>query len=236
MTVIIPQKAEVYLAMKHWEAKMGFNVGKAFKSVTKGISKTISSITGSLGKGLVDSVIKTAFTPSAALSLAWGNTKELEDNIKRAAEKVTKPAEDLAKKAGKTTEKVGKNLVKSAAKTAETAVSGTAKLVTGDIKGAVDKYGQMHTNLANVYTLGTGDFTGRKEGIVNVNTPRYAKTALNMVTGKVPSGSTGSLGAGDSYDSDSGRLLLRKGKKVGGGSMFLKAKNPLGGATGQAGK
>lgn len=213
---------------------MGFNVGKAFKSVTKGISKTISSITGSLGKGLVDSVIKTAFTPSAALGLAWGDSRELEKNIKSLAEKVTKPTEDLAKKAGKTTEKVGKNLVKSAGKTVETAVSGTAKLVTGDIKGAVDKYGQMHTNLANVYTLGTGDFTGRKEGIVNVNTPRYAKTALNMVTGKVPSGSTGSLGS-DDYDSDSGRLLLRKGKKVGGGSMFLKAKNPLGGATKQVG-
>lgn len=137
-----------------------------------------------------------------------------------------------AKKAAKKAAGLAKNVVKSSGKAVETAVSGTAKLVTGDISGALDKYGRTITNAANVASFGTADLTGRNEGILNINTPKYVDAAL----GKTPKTSdSGSSSGSTSMDSD--RIALRQGKGLlGGGSTYLKAKYPLGGSTGKAGK
>ena len=128
--------------------------------------------------------------------------------------------------------KAATNLVESSGKAIETAVSGTAKLVTGDISGALDKYGRTITNAANVASFGTADLTGRKEGILNINTPKYVDAALGKTPKTSDSGSSASLN-----NTDSDRIALRQGKGLlGGGSTYLKAKYPLGGSTGKAGK
>lgn len=125
-------------------------------------------------------------------------------SIKKAVKSVTKPV---------------KNLVKSSAKTIETAVSGTSKLLTGDYKGAIDKYGRTLTNVGNVLSAGTMDLTGRNQGIININSPKYT----NAILGKMPSASYEEEG------SSSGRIALRSGKGLlGGGSSYIKAKYPLG--------
>lgn len=125
-----------------------------------------------------------------------------------------------------------KNLVKSSAKVVETAVSGTAKLATGDVSGALDKYGRTITNAANVASMGSVDLTGGNEGILNINTPKYANAVLGKMPQESASGSSSS-----STSTGSGRMELRAGKGLlGGGSTYLKAKYPLGGSVKQVGK
>ena len=137
-------------------------------------------------------------------------------SIKKAIKKISKPV---------------KNLVSSSAKAVETAVSGTAKLATGDVSGALDKYGRTITNAANVASMGSVDLTGGNEGILNINTPKYA----NAVLGKMPQETAS--GSSSSSSQDSGRMALRAGKGLlGGGSTYLKAKYPLGGSVQKVGK
>lgn len=125
-----------------------------------------------------------------------------------------------------------KNLVKSSAKVVETAVSGTAKLATGDVSGALDKYGRTITSAANVASMGSVDLTGGNEGILNINTPKYANAVLGKMPQESASGSSSS-----STSTGSGRMELRAGKGLlGGGSTYLKAKYPLGGSVKQVGK
>lgn len=138
-------------------------------------------------------------------------------SIKKAIKKISRPV---------------KNLVKSSAKAVETAVSGTAKLATGDVSGALDKYGRTITNAANVASMGSVDLTGGNEGILNINTPKYANAVLGKMPQESASGSSSS-----STSTGSGRMELRAGKGLlGGGSTYLKAKYPLGGSVKQVGK
>lgn len=125
------------------------------------------------------------------------------------------------KSATKSVSKVVSNVAKSAGKTVETAVSGTAKLVTGDVSGALDKYGRTLTNYGNVMTGGVVDLTGNNRGIVNINSPKYFDYLTKGVkSSSSSSGTTTTKGLVRS---------LRQGKTVfGGGSITKVAKNPTG--------
>lgn len=132
-----------------------------------------------------------------------------------------KKAKKALKKATKAVTGTVENLAKSAGKTVETAVSGTVKLASGDVSGALDKYGRTLTNYGNVMTGGVVDLTGNNRGIVNINSPKY----FNLLT-KGVSGSSGTLGS----STTKGLVRsLRQGKTVfGGGSITKVAKNPTG--------
>lgn len=190
-------------------------ISKVGKKATKSISKAVSGLTSSVS----DAVIKSAFGGISAYDMVFNKGKTLD--------KVTKAVEKGVKDVTKPVAQAGENLVQSAGKMAENYVSGTYKLATGDYKGAIDKYGRAFANQGNVMSLGTADFSGRKKGMLNVNTPRYA----NAILGRYSLGSGGLVGS-----ASDGRISLRAGKKAGGGSMFAKAKYPLGGQTGVAGK
>lgn len=104
----------------------------------------------------------------------------------KVAKSVTKAVTKTVKKAAD----MGKNFVQSVGKAAETAVSGTAKLATGDVSGALDKYGRTAINLANVSTGGSLDLSGRNNGVINMNTPEYYNTAASLIKGTKSSGNT----------------------------------------------
>lgn len=132
-------------------------------------------------------------------------------SIKKVVKKVAKKATGLVK-----------NVVNSPVK----AVSSIAK---GDIIGAA-------TNLANVASMGTMDFTGKQQGVVNVNTTKYIAKAMGADLG---ASGIGSVIVPASYKAGKSGLVtqLRKGKgSVGGGSYTETAKNPLGGSSGKTGK
>lgn len=190
-------------------------VSKVGKKATKAIGKAVSGLTSSVS----DAVIKSAFGGISAYDMVFNKGKTLD--------KVAKAVEKGVKDVTKPVAQAGENLVQSAGKMAENYVSGTYKLATGDVKGAVDKYGRAFANQANVMSLGTADFTGRKKGMLNIDSKKYADAILGRHIPQVG----GLVGA-----SGDGRLSLRAGRKVGGGSMSAKAKYPLGGATGLAGK
>ena len=127
--------------------------------------------------------------------------------------KVTKGVKKVAKKAT--------GLVKNVVNSPVKAVSNIAK---GDIVGAA-------TNLANVASMGTMDFTGKQQGIINVNTTKYIAKAMGL-------GASG-IGSGIVPASYKAGLItqLRKDKgNLGGGSYSEIAKNPLGGSSGKTGK
>lgn len=132
-----------------------------------------------------------------------------------------------------------KKVVKKIAKKATGLVSNTVKsvggtvgsLAKGDIVGAA-------TNFANTATFGLADFTGKNNGILNVNTGKYLAKAMGA-------GDLGASGVGSvvvpvtTYKKGKSGLVtqLRKGKgSVGGGSYTETAKNPLGGSSGKTGK
>lgn len=132
--------------------------------------------------------------------------------------KVTKGVKKVAKKAT--------GLVKNVVNSPVKAVSNIAK---GDIVGAA-------TNLANVASMGTMDFTGKQQGIINVNTKKYIAKAMGYDLG---ASGVGSVIVPASYKAGKSGLItqLRKGKgNLGGGSYSEIAKNPLGGSSGKTGK
>lgn len=190
-------------------------ISKVGKKATKAINKAVSGLTSSVS----DAIIKSAFGGISAYDIVFNKGKTLD--------KVTKSVEKGVKDVTKPVAQAGENLVQSAGKMAENYVSGTAKLITGDVKGAVDKYGRAIANQGNVMSLGTADFSGRKKGMININSKKYADAILGR---HIPQAG-GLIGT-----ASEGRLSLRAGRKVGGGSMSAKAKYPLGGQTGVAGK
>ena len=197
-----------------WWKDTRHSFSHSFKSISHSLKGLTSSISSSL--------LKDAFGTVTGYDLVFNKGKTLE--------KVAKSVESGAKKvadAAKPVAQAGENLVQSAGKMAENYVSGTYKLATGDVKGAVDKYGRAIANQGNVMSLGTADFTGRKKGMLNIDSKKYADAIMGRHIPQV-----GGL-VGTASD---GRLSLRAGRKVGGGSMSAKAKYPLGGATGLAGK
>lgn len=212
---------------------------KIVKSATKAISSVGKSVGGvasylggsglltSFGKVIsLQSLLKDAAKPVETVANTAANVIE---SGGKAIETVTKPVIKTAEKVAEPVVDAATNVMKSSGKAVETAISGTAKLLTGDVSGALDKYGRTITNAANVATAGTIDVTGRKEGIINVDAPKYT----NAILGKYK------LPEEQQYESSkgSGRITLRTGKGlIGGGSAFAKAKYPLGGSTGKAGK
>lgn len=135
----------------------------------------------------------------------------LGSKIKKAVKKVAKKATGLVK-----------NVVSSP-------VNVVTSLAKGDIVGAL-------ANQQNVNTIGTVDFTGKQQGIVNINTP---KTIAKLMGVKAVNPSTSS--EVDTYvgtQKKKGLLSqLRQGKgSVGGGSYTVTVKNPLGGSSGITGK
>lgn len=117
---------------------------------------------------------------------------------------------------------IGKNVANSSIKS-------ITDLAKGDIVGSL-------TNIGNVATGGTVDLTGRKQGIVNVNTKKYIAKAMGTDLG---ASGVGSVVVPASYKKGKSGLVtqLRKGKgSVGGGSYTEIAKYPLGGSSGKTGK
>lgn len=111
----------------------------------------------------------------------------------------------------------GKNITNSSIKS-------ITDLTKGDITGSI-------ANIGNIATYGSMDFTGRGQGIVNVN----AKKTLALMTGA----GLGASGTGSVIKKGKSGLVgqLRKGKGVaGGGSYSETVKNPLGGSSGKTGK
>ena len=135
----------------------------------------------------------------------------------------------LVKKIKKAVKKVSKKatgLVSNAVKSVGGTVGSLAK---GDIVGAA-------TNFANTATFGLADFTGKNNGIVNVNTGKYLAKAMGADLG---ASGIGSMIVPASYKAGKSGLItqLRKGKgNLGGGSYTETAKNPLGGSSGKTGK
>jgi hypothetical protein len=130
------------------------------------------------------------------------------------------------KKVVKKVAKKATGLVKNVVNSPVNAVSNIAK---GDIVGAV-------TNLANAASMGTMDFTGKQQGVVNVNTTKYIAKAMGSDLG---ASGIGSVIVPISYKAGKSGLItqLRKGKgSLGGGSYSEIAKNPLGGSSGKTGK
>lgn len=136
----------------------------------------------------------------------------------------------LVKKIKKAVKKVSKKatgLVSNAVKSVGGTVGSLAK---GDIVGAA-------TNFANTATFGLADFTGKNNGIVNVNTGKYLAKAMGA--GDLGASGVGSVVVPDLYKKGKSGLVtqLRKGKgNLGGGSYTETAKNPLGGSSGKTGK
>lgn len=136
----------------------------------------------------------------------------------KVAKAVGKVVSSGAKAIGKAVDKgidIGKNIANSSIKS-------ITDLGKGDIVGSL-------TNVANVASGGTMDFTGRKQGIINVNTKMADLGASGVSSVAVPA----------SYKKGKSGLVtqLRKGKgSVGGGSYSETAKNPLGGTSGKTGK
>lgn len=126
-----------------------------------------------------------------------------------------------------------KKVVKKIAKKATGLVSNAVKsvggtvgsLAKGDIVGAA-------TNFANTATFGLADFTGKNNGILNVNTGKYLAKALG---GDIGMGSLGLMGAHYVKKGLVGQLRQGKGG-FGGGSYTEAVKNPLGGTSGMTGK
>ena len=133
----------------------------------------------------------------------------------KVAKAVGKVVSSGAKAIGKAVDKgidIGKNVANSS-------IRSITDLGKGDIVGSL-------TNVANVASGGTMDFTGRKQGIININTKM------------ADLGGSGAVVAPASYKKKSGLVTqLRKGKgSDGGGSYSETAKNPLGGSSGKTGR
>ena len=205
---------------------MSWNPLKSVSKAWKGVTKLVDNAVGSLGSGLVSSVVKDALKGGAWKGLMWGDTRGIESAVKNAMEAANKVNKSVIKPVVDKGIDVGKNIVNSPIKT----VSSLAK---GDIIGAA-------TNLANTASMGTVDLTGRKQGIVNMDTKATIAKQIQRMTGKP---STTQSSAPITATSVKGVLAkatrkpLRQGKGlIGGGSYSLTVKNPLGGASGKTGK
>lgn len=133
------------------------------------------------------------------------------------------------KTATKTVEKAVNKGVKIGKNIANSSIKSITDLAKGDVVGSL-------TNVANLGTGGTWDFTGRKQGLVNVNTKKYIAKAMGADLG---ASGVGSVVVPDLYKKGKSGLVtqLRKGKgNLGGGSYSEIAKNPLGGSSGKTGK
>ena len=85
------------------------------------------------------------------------------------------------KKAVNSATKATKNFVKSAGKSVETSVSAVKHLAQGDVSGAISKIGKAAENMGNTATFGTADFTGRNDGMVNIDADKYANAAYGAI-------------------------------------------------------
>lgn len=166
---------------------------------------------GKIGKAVKKAV--------SSVSHAVGNV--VHDTGKDAGKAVNQTVKVADKVVDKGVE-IGKNVANSSIKS-------ITDLAKGDIVGSL-------TNIGNVATGGTVDLTGRKQGIVNVNTKKYIAKAMGADLG---ASGVGSVVVPDLYKKGKSGLVtqLRKGKgSVGGGSYSEIAKNPLGGSSGKTGK
>ena len=142
---------------------------------------------------------------------------------------VAKATEKVVKETGKAVDKVVDKGIDIGKNIANSSIKSITDLAKGDVVGSL-------TNVANLGTGGTWDFTGRKQGVVNVNTKKYIAQAMGADIG---ASGTGSVVIPATYKSGKSGLVtqLRKGKgNVGGGSYSEIAKNPLGGTSGKTGK
>lgn len=182
-------------------------IGKVAEKSVKNINKAVSGLT----KGVADAALKTAFSGISAYDIVFNKGKTLQQ------------VEKSVNKAAKKAENVGKNIVNSSVKS----VSSLAK---GDIIGAV-------TNAANVSTVGTMDFTGKKKGLVNIDSKKYIAKWMGIKPLSSASMSTSGTGLGVAFRSKGLLSQLRKAKgNVGGGSYTETVKNPLGGESGMTGR
>lgn len=204
---------------------MSWNPLKSVSKAWKGVTKLVDNAVGSLGSGLVSSVVKDALKGGAWKGLMFGDTRGIESAVKNAMEAANKVNKSVIKPVVDKGIDVGKNIVNSPIKTA-------SSLAKGDIIGAA-------TNLANTATMGTVDLTGRKQGIVNMDTKATIAKQMERMIGKAPSVSTSTpITQTTTTPLKKKGLLtqLRKGKGVvGGGSYTTTAKDPLGGASGKTG-
>lgn len=165
-------------------------------------------------------------------------TKAVKKTVSSVSHAVGNVVHDTGKAGGKAvnqTVKVADKVVDKGVEIGKNVANSSIKSITDLAKG--DIVGSL-TNIGNVASGGTVDLTGRKQGIVNVNTKKYIAKAMGA-------GDLGASGVGSvvvpvtTYKKGKSGLVtqLRKGKgSVGGGSYSEIAKNPLGGTSGKTGK
>lgn len=150
--------------------------------------------------------------------------------IKKVTKTVEKAVGNVIHDTGKAVGKVVNKGVEIGKNVANSSIKSITDLAKGDITGSL-------TNIANVASGGTMDFTGRNQGVVNVNTKKYIAKAMGADLGASGVGSV--VVPVTTYKKGKSGLVtqLRKGKgSVGGGSYTETAKNPLGGTSGKTGK
>lgn len=138
-----------------------------------------------------------------------------------------KKIKKAVKKAVRDVGQTGIDVVKSTGSGLVGAVSSAAK---GDVIGAI-------TNTGKFMTAGQVDLTGKKEGLINVNTKGYLAKALGAGGSGASTSTSAALAYNDVKKKKGLVTQLRQGKgAVGGGSYTTVAKNPLGGASGMTGR
>lgn len=144
--------------------------------------------------------------------------------------KIKKAVKKAVKQTGKVVGDVGQtgiDVVKSTGSGLVGAVSSAAK---GDVIGAI-------TNTGKFMTAGQVDLTGKKEGLINVNTKGYLAKALGAGGSGASTSTSAALAYNDIKKKKGLVTQLRQGKGAGGGGSYTTvAKNPLGGASGMTGR
>lgn len=234
----------------HAVSSLGKSVGKGLSGVTKWGGKTTKKAAKTTAKATTKAVKQTAKnTSNIATKVTKATTTAVKDTAKattkavnqtgKVVEKTAKATTTAVKDTGKAIEKGATEVVNKGIDVGKNFVNSNIKAITdlakGDIVGSV-------SNLAGIASYGTIDMSGRKQGIVNIDTKKYVNKALSKLYGKQntsTSSEIGTAGATETYIKPRSGLLKQlrqaRGSAV-GGSYSTIAKNPLGGSSGKTGR
>lgn len=188
---------------------MGWSLGKSLGKIGDWTIGAISKGGKKAISGFVDSII--------------GLPEEGRKYITSELEKATKAVGKGAEKAVNKGIDIGKNI-------ADSSMGAVKSVAKGDISSALKYAG-------NIASGGAVDLTGRRKGILNVNTDKYIAKMMGADLGASGTGSLTALETVTKTKQRKGLIgQLRQGKGVGGGSYTETVKYPLGGTAGKTGK